>query len=335
MKSKKRSLLFAILCGMLTLSILAACSGGGTVSYNVIRTQQTYTPYERPMTGAEIDEEIVLDGVFDESFYEGRSWFRGNKQVGTRTATMDVTAYLAHNGLLIAVDVDENWLVSYNPLRVTSNNSCAELYVAMGDATIADGSLWELDVTAHGEYRYRVWKNYVNTFDFYEYTYETSPSYAIQLKGGTISSGKCTGYAIEMFIPWTFFGRSIRPDSVYINPTLITPIFDTGSDRDWYCFGVEQSPSICRWGMPAAYVFDKNGFVCNEIEIQTEGGTVKEQFGREWCVDNDTVKFYVTPESGKKLSSLTVNGSDYTSAAAGGEFDVKCRGDIVISAVFA
>lgn len=328
----------AALCCAMTVGAFAACAGEGNTVYNVIHSSVAYEPSVRPMTGAAIDEEISLDGVFDESFYDGLEWYVGYKQVGTRTATMRLTTYIARGGLLIGIDVDEGWLVSYDSTRFTSNNSCAELYLSLAGAEQPSGNLFELDITAHGESRYRVWKTEYGdniTFDAYAYSYENSPAYEITLKGGSIDSGKCTGYAIELYLPWSFFGRTYRPEYVSINPTLITPIFETGSDRDWYCFGIQQSPAICHWAALDGYRFDATGFVHNDVTISATGGTVAERFGRDWCVTGDTVNFDIQAEDGKTLTSLLVNGTESVANVVNGAISIVCEGDIDIVATFA
>lgn len=337
MKKAKYLPLAAALSCVLSFGALAACAGGESVTYNVIHSGGSYEPYVRPMTGAEIDEEITLDGAFDESFYDDLEWYVGHKQVGTRTATLRMTAYIARGGLLIGIDVDEGWLVSYNPARLTANNSCVELYLSLSGAEEANGNVYELDVTAHGESQYRVKDPMAadGTFDPYGYTYETSPAYEIALKGGSILSGECTGYAIEFYLPWTFFGRTSRPEYVNINPTLITPIFDYGNDRDWYCFGLQQSPTICHWAALDGYRFDKTGFVHNDITISATGGTVTERFGRDWCVTGDSVNFDIQAEDGKTLTSLLVNGTERVGDVSNGAISVVCEGDIDIVATFA
>lgn len=335
MKRAKYLPLAAVLSCVLSLGALTACAGGESVTYNIIHSEESYEPHISPMTGAQIDEGITLDGVFDESFYDDLEWYVGHKQVGTRTATLRMTSYIAPKGLLIGIDVDEGWLVSYNAGRLTCNNSCVELYLSLSGAEEAVGNVYELDVTAHGESRYRVVDPESEYgFDMFGYTYETSPAYEIVLKGGTIESGECTGYAIEFYLPWTFFGRTSRPEYVNINPTLITPIFDYGNDRDWYCFGIQQSPTICHWAALDGYRFDKTGFVHNDITIQATGGTVEERFARDWCVTGDTVIFDIEPESGKKLTSLLVNGTECVASVAGGAVSVVCEGDIDIVATF-
>lgn len=338
MKKAKYLPLAAALSCVLSLSALAACAGGESVTYNVIHSGGSYEPYISPMTGAGIDEEIALDGVFDEAFYDDLEWYVGHKQMGTRTATMRMTTYIARGGLLIGIDVDEGWLVSYDSTRFTSNNSCAELYLSLAGAQEVSGNLYELDVTAHGESRYRVWKTEYGTditFDAYAYSYENSPAYEITLKGGSIESGECTGYAIEFYLPWTFFGRTSRPEYVNINPTLITPIFDYGNDRDWYCFGLQQSPTICHWAALDGYRFDTTGFVHNDITVSATGGTVTERFGRDWCVTGDTVNFDIQAEAGKTLTSLLVNGTERVGDVSNGAISVVCEGDIDIVATFA
>lgn len=57
----------AALCG-LSCMMLAACKNGSETVYHVIGTDETYTPEEVPMSGADIDADIAVDGNFEESF---------------------------------------------------------------------------------------------------------------------------------------------------------------------------------------------------------------------------------------------------------------------------
>lgn len=340
MKKYRKGITFAVcmaLCAA-TMFSFAACGDAPQTQYNVIKTNEEYVLPTNPMTGAYIDEEIKLDGVFDEDFYTGKSWYESRKIMSsnTRTATLKTTTYFAKHGVLLAVEVKEGYPVSWHSARGTAYNSGIEFYFAYGDATSPFDSLYEIDLTAHGEFQMRQYndKYTAGAYEFAEYSYNEAPAYGISLEGGSIASGNCTGYAMELFLPYAMFGKEYRPEFVYINPGMITPLGSAGNARDTYYFGLEQSPSICGWAQVEAYKFNRDGLVCEAITIQSQGGTVSEKYDRKWCVTGDSITFNVVPEEGKTLTSLKVNDVEYKTNVNDGKITVECNGKINIVAQF-
>lgn len=340
MKKHRNGFMIAICTAVcvITAFSFAACGGLAETKYNVIKSNEEYVLPTNPLTGAYIDEEIKLDGVFDEEFYEGKSWYESHKimATNTRTATLKTTTYFAKHGVLLAVEVKEGYPISWHSARGTAYNSGIEFYFALGNDTSPLGNLYEIDLTAHGEFQMRQYNDKFTSgaYEYAEYSYADAPAYGISLEGGRISSGNCTGYAMELFLPYSLFGIDYRPDFVYINPGMITPLGSAGNARDTYYFGLEQSPSICGWAKVEAYKFDRNGLVCDKITVQSQGGTVTEKFGRSWCVSGDRITFNVVAEEGKTLASIRINNVEYKSNVIDGNVTVDCNGDIEIVAQF-
>ena len=166
--------------------------------------------------------------------------------------------------------------------------------------------------------------------------------YSAVVRHGSIAEGECYGFDAEYFMPWSLFGLETRPELVYLNPTMISAQFneenmlESGAFRTWYNFGARQSPEISAWGAyNQGYVFDKDGFISNQITIQATGGQVTEEWGYDWCLTGDTVNFNVKPDAGKELVSITANGRDVTGEVKRGVLSVRCSGDIEIKATFA
>lgn len=338
---KFRKGLITVVCAALcagTVFSFSACGESAKTQYNVIKSNEEYVLPANPLTGAYIDEEIKLDGVFDEDFYQGQNWYESNKIMATnnRTATLKTTTYFAKHGVVVAVDVKEGYPISWHSARGTAYNSGIEFYFALGDATSPLGNLYEIDLTAHGELQVRQYNNKYTSgaYEYAEYSYADAPAYGIALEGGSVTSGNCTGYAMELFLPYSFFGKELRPEFVYINPGMITPLGSTGNARDTYYFGLEQSPTICAWAKVEAYRFDRKGFVCDELVIQSQGGTVSEQYGRKWCVSGDKITFDVVADEGKTLTSFKVNGQERNYDVSDGKITVDCNGNIEILAQF-
>lgn len=127
---------------------------------------------------------------------------------------------------------------------------------------------------------------------------------------GSINDSECTGYSVELFIPYELFGREGRCNEVYVNTTHIAmPDWETTEVRNWYNFGGRQS-SLYDWSsLNQGYTFDRNGAVINQLRIkQTAGGIVSEEFGYDYTITGDTVNITIQPDAGYKLSSLKVNG---------------------------
>lgn len=338
-----------ILCFMLCAVAFTAC-GETSVDYNVIRTHKTYE-IQNSVSGVEIDEEIVLDGDFTESFYENRNWlvayknFNGRESydghsLGNRTATIKSTAYIAKKGVLLAFDIDDNYEISWAAKRGTAFNSGIELNFAFGEKKDARGNLFEIDLTAHGEFQIRCISDKFGGigYSFYDkLSYELHPDWKIKLKGGSIASGECTGYTIELYLPYALFGETSRPDTIYLNPGIITPHSAAENElgRDRYDVGGAQSPALHPLNNIGALRFDANGFVSNKITIEAQGGTVTENFGRDWCLVGDEITFQLTPEEGKRLSSVKVNDVEMKDKVRLGRLSVSCTQDMNIVAVFA
>ena len=170
MKNSRKRLALGIAACLCSLFALTAC-GETITQYNVIGTQDCYAPVQKPTSGAQIDDGIVLDGVLDESFYESKSWFVGHKNVKGREATLRTTAEIAPHGILFGIDVDEGFTISYNAGRPTAWNSGIEFYFAFGGETVPVDNLFEIDLTAHDDVNVRVWRPGIFNDGYLQYLY--------------------------------------------------------------------------------------------------------------------------------------------------------------------
>lgn len=350
MKKTMKKALSVALAGACALPVfaLSAC-GDQTTNCRVVGTDETYDYTILPESDFVADEGIVIDGKLDESFYTRKvqSWYRASKtsddpydEGGLKSSFADidiaVTTYFASNAVLIAVDVTGNWMVSYLPTRITTQNSGIEFYVSVNTPTAAEGTLFEMDLCAGGEQCIKIMK--AGRYQKALMSADIAPLYGIQLKGGKINTPECTGYTMEWYLPYKLFGLEEKPEQIDINPFVMTMTnaANKGYSREWYGFGSNQSPAICGWAKPTAYPFDGRGFICNKITIEATGGTVEQERGYDWCVTGDNVIFYVEPDDpSTKCTSFKVNGVEMKDKVRGGEITVKCEGDMDIVAQFA
>ena len=105
--------------------------------------------------------------------------------------------------------------------------------------------------------------------------------------------------------------------------------------RTWYNFGGEQS-SLNGWGKPnSGYVFDRNGFISNDLTIEeAEGGTVTEEWGYDWTITGDIVNLNIAPDDGWRLAHLYVNGEDVAEDVVGSVYSFASQGDVTVRPEF-
>lgn len=341
-KTMKKVLSVAVACVCAVPAFVLAACGEQVANYRVISTDETYDYTVLPKSTVKVDDGIVIDGKLDESIYTRKvqSWYRASKtdsdvcpEGGFANIDIAITTYFASNAVLIGVDVTGDWLVSYQPTRITTQNSGIEFYVTANTPFSSEGTLFEMDLCAGGDQSIKILKS--GRFHKALMSADLLPLYGIQLKGGAINTNECTGYTMEWYIPFSMFGLDEAPERIDINPYVMSPRTATDTDREWYGFGA-QSPALCDWVKPTAYPFDARGFICNKINIEAEGGEVMQERGYDWCVTGDEVIFYMEPDNpNATLKTFTVNGTEMKDKVRNGEIKVKCEGDMNIVAQFA
>lgn len=345
MKKKSRIIaaVVATVCTVAACGALTACgdklqANGPEYNYKVIPATDNYEFTGNVTSTVVPDAEIKIDGKFDEDFYEGLKWYSGKKIVGNETGTLEMTTYFAKTGIVIAAKIKDSRRAYHSNTVATGNITCFNGYFAFGDAKQQSDGVYEVECTAGNRFKISQFTpmgiKVINT------DLDKTPVSAV-VREGDILAGTCYNYNVEYFMPYSLFGREARPDRVFFNPTMISSTLkeDGSADnavRTWYNFGYRQTPEISKWGNPdQGYVFDRNGFVSNKITVNATGGKVEQEWGYDWCLTGDTVKFNVTPASGKSLVSIKVNGKDEISSVNNGWLAVYCTGDLEIEAKFA
>lgn len=330
-----------IVGGLLASALLCCTFLLGSCEKNVteklIETNETYSFVNPPYSLAATDEDVTIDGKFDEPCWSearGRRWLHAKKISGTHTADVGIASYFGNNGLYFAFTVSESTPISFNPVRSSPYNSGLELYFAFGDASSWMDGLYEIDVTAGEQFKIRKYET--GGYRYYGYKRESAPIMAV-VRNGDIYAGTCTAYDIELFLPYSMFGRTTKPTSIYLNPTHIAPTDSTSQNRDWYCFGQRQI-SFYGWEKTnQAYTFDMGGFVSDKLILEYKGGVVSEEWGYDFVVAGDTVNLFLTPDDGKELKVFTVNGIDRLSEVKNSvySFTHDGMGQVLVHAEFA
>ena len=328
---KKKILLAAM--GVLSLGLfLTAC---GTVTYNVVETDKKYEYEVRGMSGAKPDAGITIDGKMDDTAYRGLKTLTLKKNHEGQTAEIEVTTFIGKSGLYLGAQVEESTKVYYNPIRNIANNTCIEYYFGFGDGQVRGSGIFEVILSAGGQFSVRVmgkdgWENF-------GYKYEEAPIYAMQMAKAD-ENGDCHAWSAEAFIPYEVFGRTARPGNVYFTLEHVAPQNNDSLDRARYNFAVYQAGYSYATEMDPTtypYVCGRDGFLTEDIVFNVKGnGTVREENGYDRAIMNRTAKFIVKPAAGNTLKSFKVNGVDRTAELKDDAYSFICTGKIEIEAEF-
>lgn len=336
-KTIKKVAAFALSAILLCcVSAFVGCCNDNT--RNVIETDDTYTVSPFVHIGGAMDEEITIDGIMDEPFYEGRHWMIAHK-TGNASATVSTTTYFGKNGLLIAGKVVDDVGVYYNSQRALGQNSYIEYFFTNGNTKTWAEGFFEMIVdvgmnTRMFEHR-DGWHSYLAGWDE-----ENEPSYALHFEGEefNFTDGSVHEYSVETYFPYELLGWDSAPETVYVTPVLLTSLSADGSQTEQWL--IANKLSFYGWDKSKMFTFDENGFADNTLTIYpTKGGTVAEEHGDDYCVTGDEVIVYVTPDAGNELDTFLVNGvsmADKIEWLNGvGTYKFTCQGDVAISATFA
>ena len=328
---KKKILLAAM--GVLSLGLfLTAC---GTVTYNVVETDKKYEYEVRGMSGAKPDAGITIDGKMDDTAYRGLKTLTLKKNHEGQTAEIEVTAFIGKSGLYLGAQVEESTKVYYNPIRNSAYNTCIEYYFGFGDGQARGSGIFEVILSAGGQFSVRVmgkdgWENF-------GYKYEEAPIYAMQMAKAD-ENGDCHAWSAEAFIPYEVFGRTARPGNVYFTLEHVAPQNNDSLDRARYNFAVYQAGYSYATEMDPTtypYVCGRDGFLTEDIVFNVKGnGTVREENGYDRAIMNRTTRFIVKPAAGNTLKSFKVNGVDRTAELKDDAYSFICTGKIEIEAEF-
>lgn len=306
----KRSKL--ILCLLLAVcfvcAIFVACST--SIREEDLGDEYTFTNPDDPH--AETDAGVTVDGKLTEEFWSGKRQLKNIYNGGEGdTVTVESTAHFGEKGVYLGIEVEDH-NVNYNENREVFYNSGMEIYFASGDISNAVDGAYRFIVNAGGATLLQRYSG--GSGDGYSpqfFAWDVMPFAGIELQGGAIGSGSCTGYNVELFIPYGVFGET-APDSVWMNIALLRAYTSDAYDenRTWYSFGENEIGA--QWEVCSSwYEMDAGGLVAHDLTIECgEGGTVTSPY--DYVLNGKTVQLTIQPNEGYRLKSLTVNGADVT-----------------------
>ena len=285
---------------------------------------------------AEPDAGFVIDGILDEAQYQNSNWLKLKNTEGGAGVEVAATSYFGDNGLYIVFDITESSRIYFNPNRPSYLNSCIEMYLASSSvASMSSNQLLEIDMLPNGDLSIRQrtakdnWVNVASTDDMMAMLGATT-------KGGPVNSEECTGYSLELFMPWAYMeklGMNIAGDQdfFYVNPVHITSYnyegTESGTDRYWYSFATQLGGD--GWNdVPQYFRLGAKGAL-GTVPVTLKTGANYTITGNDSVVTGMLTTVDIIPDAGYAISSILVNGQEYIHRVAynkDGSITLQLRG---------
>ena len=194
MKSRSfaKILFLAVLSLICAFSLVLAACSAAQLPEETPEGEYTFENQETPR--AETDENVTVDGAFDESFWATQRWYTYRYEVYEGyTVTVRMTSYFGEKGIYFAVETDDT-NIHYNANKRITRNTGVELMFADGSVANAQDNAFRYSLSAGGMtglYKYR--SN--TTTDYTEYYTDTAstPWSAVKLYGGQHRFGRMHG----------------------------------------------------------------------------------------------------------------------------------------------
>lgn len=224
----------------------------------IAKTEHTYEAEYQSYCTYEHDPDIQIDGVLDESVWEGKSWFSNTylANVQDNMPRIKVTGFTTDRGIYIASIAEDSNLVN-DGQRSPKRNSNWEFYITadnVGEEKVGDGLYrYQFNIDMRGD----------------AYTFYTNFDRAVVVDG-ELNSGNTKSATLEMFIPWETVDIDTSkgvPDTFRIMP-LYRAVFEGQTETAW--MSLAQSNHL---GTKDFYLFGKDGYTNIDRENAVLGDT--------------------------------------------------------------
>ena len=306
-----------------------------------------YSYENSPAYLPEYDSAIKMDGVLDDAAYANLLWLENDYVESNTTITVRSTAYFGEKGVFFLFDVNDP-AVYVNEDRSGSWNSGVELYLAGSAVEHIEGKGWEIDFTP-GVDQISTRRRRGGLFAEMLTAKEATPFMRSAGKGeGSVAVGGAgaTGYTIEAFFPYAFFGDEFgaaegeNVQSLALCPTLLRMYTNEETDRNrlWFDFGYQDRTGYSFSDPRTWWRFDEGGLDAHIVTLNTEGsGTLT---GRSYVVEGEKLELTVAPAEGFRIKSVKAGEQDVTNDLfidEDGAVKVQVEGvssDVTVTATF-
>lgn len=245
----------------LTVFVLGlSCLAAAACHAKVEEDDKEYT-YTNPDPGlAQTDPGMTVDGNLDEEIWDDVRWlesYYGDVEPGI---TVKTTGWLGEEGVYFAAEVDDT-VLAVNDKRYAYNNSGIEFRLASPDARGIGGNGFEFTIDAGG--RASLSRHYAQSWIPMHVEKEIAPRYAAQGIGADIMTDGCTGYTVELFVPYEILKLEEKPEYIRMTPSLLRSN-NMAVDAPrllWYDFALQDKAGY-RYDLPETYYkFGSEGFI--------------------------------------------------------------------------
>lgn len=260
---KRRKIALAGLTALAAACLAAGCAAAKGYEFDyeqyVPETEQDYT----------LDDGVVIDGVADETFWEGLTPLSfTDPESGI---TMTSWAYIGENGLYLYAQSTDRSVFFSTEKEFYQNDEMEFMIDPRPEYSRSDDGLDEglrtdcLQIRIDSQGRQQRYFGRQVSADAYPWaTGYYSLEVAAVVNGTLNEANGAQGYGVEAFVAWDAMGLSEKPDSVGVMPAFNNT--DTASDtgRKWFTYkGMSHST-------PSSYaVVDETGFqiIANDFEL--------------------------------------------------------------------
>lgn len=316
------AVLSAIIAAVIALIVLGIFLIPGLVAapaenIEKVPTQEEYFYVNPDETKAQTDPGLTIDGVLDEEIYSGKNWLYLTNDDAGNHVNIAMTSHFGQEGMYFVFDVTESVPIYVNLDRAATLNSCIELYLAPPHVNgVQENTVFEIDLLPTGDMSFKRsngkygYENVATSNDTMAYLGATT-------KGGPVNTTECYGYALELFIPWSYMqwlGQDVdamKDSYVLINPAHITSNNLTGTDhnldRYWYHYAQQIGAGFT--SVSQYFRFNADG-VIGTTRLTLEEGEHYTFQGNNVGFPGMQIPITVVPDAGYALTSITVDGQE-------------------------
>ena len=262
---------------------------------------------------------ITLDGVLDESVYEGQEWLDvtapgtlREDSVGCRGVGVKATTVYGQEGVYLAFDVSNSFVyVDLDHVRKGWKDSGLSVYLQ--DAL---GLKYEICLAADG----------------YIFMQTGHPLVGMACVGtikGEVNTADATGYVLETYLPWEALGYDEAQAALQMDIAVVVSTDTQGERNGWESLGGSLK-SGWSWNNPSTYwTWGAGGFESTPLELSIEdydetAGSVA--FAKDSYQAGDDVVINVSANQGYAVQSVIVNGTQMRDSVADGKLTLSKYG---------
>ncbi len=255
--NKKLKMLVALSVVVVLLFTMIGCSGGDSIVFTATHGYLTESPSQ-----LQKDDNMIVDGIRNEAQYQNPLSFT-ETNTGTTVTTY---VYLGNQGIYCFIEVDDK-SVYISSEKEFYENDTVEVYIdpnpsysltleALNQDKVRSDCL---HIRANCLGQYQTWFGRTLAFDGSSYPWVLG-YFQAEVSGtidGTLNTQNgAKGYTVEIYIPWTEFGLTEKPNEVGVLPAFNNVQNREDTSRTWFSVkGMSHT-------LPTSYGrVDDNGFV--------------------------------------------------------------------------